>query len=311
MEINKNQDIMEILEKFKNAFFAELEVLKIATNTKKVYKRMIDEFIEFVRCENSVDTLKILDLNKYFILRFLENTKFKNVSSSTLALYLKVIKRFFKFISENNISGIDLLYPIEKLSIKQEEKEIVTYTDIEIDKIKTYLFNFLDKSKNYERFKNALCIAFIAFTGMRAQECLDIKIEDVEIFEDFVRIKIKGKGDKERYVYLDEVFIEYIKRLFELRDFKSEYLFAKRDKNKMSFNTLYHYNKNLLKKLNISTKKAGLHIYRHTFASNLVEDNVNLETIKEILGHSSIAVTSKHYAKASEKAKKEAMLRRV
>ena len=302
----KNQDVVSFLQKQKNHFFLHLDVLNNSSNTKKVYKKTIDEFVGFVESENLLDTLNVLDLNKYFILRFFEKLKNKGLSKNSIILHLKVIKHFFRFISEN--SEFDLIKPIEKLTIKEDKKEIVTFTKDEIDKIKEYLFDFLDKSSNYDRYKNALSLAFIAVTGIRANECLNIKEKNVDIINnEFVRVKIEGKGNKERYVYLDEVFIEYINKLKRLKPTKSEYLFSKRDGNKASYYNLFAYNNNLLKKLNIN--KSGLHIYRHTLASTLVEENINLETIKEILGHSNIAITSKYYAKASEKAKREAMLR--
>lgn len=149
---------------------------------------------------------------------------------------------------------------------------------------------------------------------MRAQECLDLEEKNIEIaktenHQEYIKIKIKGKGNKERYVYLDEVFINYLNKLKKLKPIKSKYLFSKRNKEPMKYINIFNFNKRLLKKLHINTDKAGLHIYRHTLASNLVEQNINLETIKEILGHSNIAITSKYYAKASEKAKREAMLK--
>jgi len=57
----------------------------------------------------------------------------------------------------------------------------------------------------------------------------------------------------------------------------------------------------------IDKNKRGLHIYRHTFAVKLVENNINLQTIAELLGHSNITITSTYYAKASKNAKKEAV----
>jgi integrase len=314
MKIDKNADIIEILEKYKNLFFSELKILNYSPKTIITYNVVIDEFLEFVRCENSLHKLNIIDLNRYFIYQYLENLKKRNLSNKTQILHLKVIKRFFKFISENNESGIDILYPIEKITLKEEKKEIVTFTKTELEKIKEYLFNFLDKSKNYERYKNALCIAFILFTGMRAQECLDLEEKNIEIAKnednrEYIRIKVKGKGNKEGYLYLDEIFIDYLIKLKELKPIKSKYLFSKRNGEPMKYLNIFNFNKRLLKKLHINEDKAGLHTYRHTLASNLVEQNINMETIKEIMRHSSIAITSKYYAKASERAKREAMLK--
>jgi site-specific recombinase XerD len=314
MEIDENGNISDILEKYRALFFSELRLLNYSPKTTSTYSRILEEFIEFLNCENSLNTLTIKDLNKYFVFQYFEELKKRKLSKATLNLHLKVIKRFFKFISENNESGVDLLYPIEKVTIKLDDKEIVTYTKRELEKIKEYLFNFLDKSKNYERYKNALCISFILFTGMRASECLNIEEDNVEIAktednQEYIKIKILGKGNKERYVYLDEVFIDYLNKLHKLKPVESKYLFSKLDKKPMQYMNIFTYNKRLLEKLYINPKKAGLHIYRHTLASNLVEQNINLETIKEILGHSDISITSRYYAKVSEKAKREAMIK--
>ena len=241
----KNQDVVSFLQKQKNHFFLHLDVLNNSLNTKKVYKKTIDEFVRFVESENLLNTLNVLDLNKYFILRFFEKLKSKGLSKNSIILHLKVIKHFFRFISEN--SEFDLIKPIEKLTIKEDKKEIVTFTKDEIDKIKEYLFDFLDKGSFYDRYKNALSLAFIAVTGIRANECLNIKEKNVDIINnEFVRVKIEGKGNKERYVYLDEVFIEYINKLKRLKPTKSEYLFSKRDGNKASYYNLFRDRKSVV-----------------------------------------------------------------
>ena len=73
----------------------------------------------------------------------------------------------------------------------------------------------------------------------------------------------------------------------------------------MNYVNLLLYNHNLLKKLQITNpQKQGLHIYRHTFASRLVAQGVNMQIIKDWLGHSSILTTSMFYAKADEMAKR-------
>lgn len=115
MKIDKNADIIEILEKYKNLFFSELKILNYSPKTIITYNRILDEFEEFLRRENSLHKLNITDLNRYFIFRYLEDLKKRGLSVGTQILYLKVIKIFFKFISENNESGIDILYPIEKI----------------------------------------------------------------------------------------------------------------------------------------------------------------------------------------------------
>ncbi|MDQ5921392.1 MAG: integrase/recombinase XerD, partial [Pseudomonadota bacterium] len=67
--------------------------------------------------------------------------------------------------------------------------------------------------------------------------------------------------------------------------------------------------RNILHKSGI--KKSGLHIFRHTFARSLVDKEVNLSTIKDLLGHSSISVTAQFYAKSNENAKRNALFKPI
>ena len=112
------------------------------------------------------------------------------------------------------------------------------------------------------------------------------------------RLLITGKGNKQRYEYILKSKIQN-----ELNFLKqhSKILIAITKKNKaMSRVGLYNVISNKLKKANIDKK--GVHILRHTFAKNLVAKNVNLSTIKELLGHENISTTM-IYAKSNEENK--------
>jgi integrase len=148
---------------------------------------------------------------------------------------------------------------------------------------------------------------------MRAEECLSLQIKDISIQEEGIKLLVTGKGNKQRILYLNIAFLPYIKKMLDLRErysIKSKYFFATKNNKKSTIQGLYRANKSLLKLVNIKDKrKSGLHTYRHTFATLLVNADVNMETIKEILGHSNILTTSRYYAKANEKAKKRSMLK--
>ena len=119
------------------------------------------------------------------------------------------------------------------------------------------------------------------------------------------KIKILGKGNKERYVYIPITTIEK-----ELEYINNYIINTPQDgKNKINYinqttkgrvmirSELYSMIENLFKKLGI--KKRGVHLLRHTFAKKMVQKNVNLSTIKELMGHENIQTTM-IYARSDE-----------
>ena len=131
-------------------------------------------------------------------------------------------------------------------------------------------------------------------TGIRAGEVVNLSPKNIEKItyenEEYLKIKIFGKGQKERFVYLiPDMLIQDMIESFINYDFS----------NKITYSGLYTFNKTILQKINIKNK--GLHAYRHYFARNWVENNQDLQTLSELLGHQSIMITSKYYARSSEK----------
>ena len=301
MKLHKYQEIEKNIEYWQNLFISNKKVQTNSKHTISTYNRVLEEFKEFCYLErvNGYNELSFKDMNKYFINGFINYLKDKKLSDKTISLYLTTIKMFFKFISEENSEAEDILTPIEKVFIKVAQKEAPSYTDEEIKKIDNYLRGIINKTKSYKKVRNALAILFLIYTGLRASELLSLKKENVDIGDDGIfNIKVKGKGDKERIIYIKlDILVEEWDKFVSFIEFQE---------NKLLFNikyiTLYEYNQRLCKKLHIENK--GLHAYRHHLAIKAVDEDINLQTISEWLGHSSIVITSKYYAKASKKAKK-------
>ena len=311
MKLNKYKEIEKNIEYWQKLFLDELQTFNKSKNTLKTYKRILDEFKEFCYIEQTdIGELSLYDINKYFINGYINYLKDKNLSDSTLSLHVAILKHFFKYVSENNSDYEDILSKIEKIKIKTSQKEIITFTSIEWDKIKFLLTKNIEKAKSYERIKKGIALLLIYYTGMRADEVLHLKKDSFELDNGSYKIKLLGKGNKERFNYIQQNLIErYLKKLFYLQkkaNLETDFLFVTKQKNIIHYNNLLKYNHNLLKNLEITNpQKKGLHIYRHTFASKLVQKGVNMQIIKDWLGHSSIVTTSMFYAKADEKSKME------
>ena len=142
--------------------------------------------------------------------------------------------------------------------------------------------------------RNSVIIELLYATGIRVSELVNIKISDININER--TIKVLGKGSKERIV----IFNNHTKKAIEIylndgyhefNKLSSGYLILNKDGNKLS----ERYIRNIINKL---VTKAGLdikispHTFRHTFATDMLEDGSDLMTVKELLGHESLNTTS-------------------
>jgi len=130
--------------------------------------------------------------------------------------------------------------------------------------------------------------------------------EKTGTMECYYSLLVKGKGGKERYAYIpaDTVNDELETLAEEMGD---EWLICStRNGTTVNRSNLWMIVTGIYKRAGVD--KSGLHILRHTFARRLVANNVNLETIKELLGHANIATTSTFYAKTNEKNKREAVM---
>ena len=302
-----NESLLSKFEKYKDMFINEKKVLNCSNNTIITYLNVLNNFYEFILEYDSLEN--ITDINKDILLSFLN--KDKNIASSTKSSRLRVMKSFFTFIDEHELLEGRFALRFKKLTIKQEYKESEALTPGEVKRL---LVLFEKKTNSFNKNRDALLIKLILFMGIRASECLDLTLndftqinvtQDVEEIEVY-KIRVQGKGNKERYVYItkDKINREFT-HLVE-NNYITNYIAITNQNNRMSRVGLYNVISNKMKKALINKK--GVHILRHTFARDLVAKNINLQTISELLGHASIVLTAKTYARSNEGSKVMAVL---
>ena len=133
------------------------------------------------------------------------------------------------------------------------------------------------------------------FSGLRISEALNLKFSDLQYDGDIVKINILAKGGYYQKAVIAFKIIEH--EINSLENDNNEYIFITKTGKKLTRQESYKILNTLFRKLNI--KKTGCHILRHTLAINLVKQNVNITTIKDILRHSSLNETQ-IYAKAQQ-----------
>jgi len=201
----------------------------------------------------------------------------KNVSKNTRATQTLILRSFAKFLQKNYKINFELTDPPKTSKVLP-----VFLTKEEVRKL-------LDAAKN--NLKDFTIIAFLIYTGVRVGELINIKMEDINFESKFVRIR--GKGDKERFVPLSDELINILKTYISSKKFDETYLFESNRHKKYAPLTIQLLVKKYAKKANIQ-KKITPHKLRHTFATLALESGISPITIGELLGHSSLNTTMKY-----------------
>lgn len=198
----------------------------------------------------------------------------------TRANQVNIINSFIKFVNENGGN----IKKLENVKLPKRELRILEYEKI-CEKI-----NELSED-TFEGVRNKLILLVLMKTGIRASELLNIKITDFDVNGGL--IYIKGKGNKERKVWLNGV-MELMNRYLSLREqiARCDYMFITQHGYRMSRTLLYEIVKNFLKKFGIK-EKLGPHHLRHAFASHLAK-KANPFVLQKILGHSNLNTTLKY-----------------
>ena len=305
-------DLEASIDKWNENFINDKIAHKASSNTIIIYKKILEEFREFCYIER-VNGYKrnLSSIDRIFITNFINHIEKRSLSQNSLNLYKRVLKSFFKYISETNSDGLNLYSNISKIKESRVDKVKSSFSGEEQKRLTAYFLDELKKS-SFLKVRNSLALLLLLYSGLRASELLDLKTADITVEDERVfKLLILGKGKKERVIYIRrDLFEEPFNKLNILKQknkINSIYLICTKTSKPLPYDNLLRINKRVLEKLRINNKN-GLHIYRHTFARELVNKNINLETIKEILGHSDISITSRYYAKTNEENKMGAVL---
>ena len=283
-EFNKIFDKKYIIDKIKlkpnikvpSEYLNILVIKRYSKNTIKTYVNYFKDFIEYFP-EKELDEITVHEINNY-ILYLIQQ---KGISSSQQNQRINAIKFYY-----------------EKVLNRQKQ-----YFEIERPRAEKKLPNVLSKEeinrliKTIDNIKHKCIITIIYSAGLRRSEVLNIKPEDIDSSRMLIKIT-GGKGNKDRYSLLS------VKLLEDLRIYHKEYkpkkwLFEGQAGGKYSAESVAQILKKALLKSGIR-KKVTPHTLRHSFATHLLEQGIDLRYIQELLGHSN-SKTTEIYTHVSNK----------
>jgi len=220
------------------------------------------------------------------------------ISNRTINRKVSSLKSFYKFLQKTRQIEIN---PLSKhRALKVAKKVQVPFSSKEINLV----INSIDEEHDFTSVRNKLIVELFYSTGIRRAELINIKEVDVS-FSNGV-IKVLGKRNKERFVPLLQSVVSTLKKYLELKkEFSKELevLFITEKGNKIYETLVYRVINSYFS--NVSTKvKKSPHILRHSFATHLLNEGADLNSVKELLGHSSLASTQVYTHNSLEEIKK-------
>jgi len=275
--------------------FLEYLVLerKYSNHTVTAYKKDISSFYEFCNDEYELKSLK--DVNYSQIRSWIIKLVDEGISNNSINRKVSSLKSFYKFLQKAEQIKSNPL--IKHKSLKVAKKVQVPFTSKEINEV----IDNLETENDFKSLRNKLIVELFYSTGMRRAELINLKHEAINFQSKTV--KVLGKRNKERLIPL---IASVLKTIEEYLSFKKEiltdtdYLFVT-EKGKKIYETLvYRIINNYFSHVSTKVKKSP-HILRHSFATHLLNQGADLNSVKELLGHSSLASTQVYTHNSLEK----------
>ena len=288
------------LEKF---IYYEEVIFGKSYNTIKSYKKDILQFIEYIDKNEGIkdfDEVEIITFRSFIAYLNSDSNENDEKSSSSVGKRsinrkISALRTFFKYLNEQEIVKNN---KVGYISMPKFEKGLPTVLNKDdIDKIRAVI-----NTDKITGVRDRLVVELLYSSGIRASELIDMSEHMINMSER--EIRVIGKGNKERITFFSQNAEKWLKHYIDLkkRDYKnydSSVIFVNSRGEKLNSRSLRRLITDYAKKADIN-KEVTPHVFRHSFATTLLNKGVDIRYLQELLGHSSISTTQiyTHVSKA-------------
>jgi integrase/recombinase XerC len=256
---------------------------KYSPYTITAYKNDLEAFQIF--CKNEFDESDISKLPYSTIRNWIVELVEQEISNRSVNRKVSSLKSYYNYllktkqITQSPLRKHRALKVSKKVNVPFSEKEIMEVLD------------FFKNEVDFESVRDKLIIELLYTTGIRRAELIELKISSFDLSQNTV--KVLGKRNKERQIPLLNSIIGTIKNYEKLRQeigVKTDYFFITKKGEKIYPTLVYRIINEYFSKVSLKVKKSP-HVIRHSFATHLLNEGADLNSVKELLGHTSLAST--------------------
>ncbi len=280
-------------------FFQYLQYEKrFSPHTLTAYQTDLGQFVEFV--DRIFEIASCTEITHTHIRSWIVDLLDRKNTPRSINRKLSCLKTYFKFLRKE---GIITTNPMAKVMAPKMGKRLPVFVN---ENKMELLFDAVDFGEGFSGLRNRLLVELLYCTGMRSSELISVKVGDVDFASN--QLKVMGKGQKERLIPFARHLANLISSYIEQRTLQDlgpghDHLLVT-DKGKPLYpGFVYKLVKKYLTAVTTLEQRSP-HVLRHTFATHLSNRGADLNAIKELLGHSSLAATQVYMHNSIEKLKK-------
>jgi len=270
---------------------------RYSAHTIRSYQDDLVSFFDFIQVQ--FGEVSLPEISPSLIRSWLASLKDEGLSSRSVNRKISSLKSFYKYqlrsgtVEQSPMSAITSPKVSKRLPVYVEQRDIAT------------LFDELVFPDDWEGGTDRLLLAIFYHTGMRLSELVNLRERQVDVSNR--TLKVLGKGNKERVIPVSPVLVEYIlaysrQKRVVLEAPDTVYLLVNSKGKKLYAQYVYRAVRKYLGQVTTIDKKSP-HVLRHTFATHLMNSGADLNSVKELLGHSSLAATQVYTHNTIEKLK--------
>ena len=268
---------------------------RYSPHTISGYQKDLTDFFDYADEQYNTG---ISQISAAIVRSWLASLKEKKISSKSINRKISTLKTFFKYQLKGGQIEVSPMATIISLKVNKRLPSYIEEKDIEV------LFNHVEFPDNWSGKTNRLLFQVFYQTGIRVSELVNLKTSQVDTSNS--NIKVLGKGNKERVIPVNDDLVKQLSVYIQLKkaipNADQEFIFINERGKKLYSRHVYNVVRQYLS-LVTSNERKSPHILRHSFATHLTNNGADINAVKELLGHSSLAATQVYTHNSIEKLK--------